>query len=144
MMLRFDPVRGFEDIARTIGKAAGEIEKNMTANFYAFNPRTDISEDAEKITVTIELPGVAKEDVNVRVNDENVLAISGSKKKPTADEGKSWLRNERMFGEFARNFTLPEEADTENISARFTNGVLEVEIAKKQPAKPKEVNINID
>ncbi len=56
---------------------------------------------------------------------------------------KNYIRNERVFGEFSRSFVLPENIDFEKIAAKFENGVLELAIPKKEPEKPKEINIDI-
>lgn len=145
-LLRFDPIRGFETMARKMSEIAGEVEKGISFEFGSFVPRVDISEDDKGLNFNVELPGVFKEDVKLSINDENVLVIKGFKKKKEneQDQEASKVRVERTFGDFMRSFMLPDNINTDSISARFENGVLEVKLEKKEPEKPKEKEINID
>lgn len=140
--VKFDPVREFENMSRFMEKVAKEVS-DVRVETGAFRPRVDIMEMEKNYLVLIELPGLAKEDVKISVNDERVMTISGSK-KAAEHQGMKLLRNERVFGEFKRSLHLPETTDIENISAKFDNGVLNLEIPKKEPEKPKEKEVNIN
>ncbi len=109
----------------------------------AYVPRVDISEDTNNIFVHAELPGMSNDDVKVTVS-EGVLTLRGEKKHETKTGDKNYFRIERRYGEFARQFTLPDNADDEHVVANFNNGVLEVTIPKKEPEKPKEREIPIN
>jgi HSP20 family protein len=109
----------------------------------AYVPRVDISEDTNNIYVHAELPGMAKDDVKVTVADD-ILTIRGEKKHEEKKEDKNYFRIERRFGEFARQFTLPENVKEDEVMANFNNGVLEITIPKGEPAKPKEREIPIN
>ncbi len=143
-MIKFDPVRHFENMTRKMQNIAGEVEKGFVFEKGGFNPRVDITEYDNKVVVSAEVPGLAKEDVKVSVNEERILTIKGEKKKPVINEGESQIRIERSFGEFTRSFVLPEDIDLENIKASFKNGLLELSLNKKEPEEPKEINITID
>ncbi|MBS1903307.1 MAG: Hsp20/alpha crystallin family protein [Bacteroidetes bacterium] len=123
----------FEDINRELGAVA------PTGSYV---PRVNISEDAQNIYVAAELPGMTKEDVKITVT-EGVLTIRGEKKSEAKQEGRNYHRIERRFGEFVRQFTLPDNVQEENVHASFKDGVLEVVVPKKEPAKPKERQIEI-
>ena len=85
-----------------------------------------------------------KEDVKVTINEDGLLVIKG-KSAPTENrENVSILRSERNFGEFSRAFTLPDDLDKSNISAKFNNGLLKLRINKITPPAPKEIEISID
>lgn len=144
-IVRFDPVRGFETIARRMGDLASEFEKGMSFEYGSFTPRVDIIEDEKSFYVQVELPGILKDDVKLSVNEDNVLLIKGTKKREAKDENKdlSFVRVERSYGEFTRSFTLPENVNRESVKAKFENGLLNVTIDKVEPVKPKEVEINI-
>lgn len=142
-VVRFDPVRSFEAVSKRMGDIAGEVEKGFSFEFGSFAPRVDIVEDDNKIYFQVELPGLGKEDVKLKINDEDVLVISGEKKKAEESDDKNCIRNERSFGEFSRSFQLPEDIDRESIDAKFENGILDISIAKKEPEKPEEVEIKI-
>lgn len=145
--LRIDPFRGFENLARRMNDFVGEFEKGVNVEYGGFSPRVDIVEDQQKLMVSVELPGVMKEDVKVTVNDENVLMIKGAKKRAEqANEGQeemTYIRAERTFGEFLRSFMLPDNIDRDSIAAKYENGILEISLNKKEPEKPKEVEVKI-
>ena len=103
-------------------------------------PAVDVSEDEKGYAITVELAGVKKDDVTVEVH-ENVLSIRGEKKSER--EGKQdkshWL--ERSYGSFSRSFTLPPSAVSEELKASFKDGVLSIEIPKKEEIKPRQIAI---
>jgi HSP20 family protein len=142
-LVRFDPFRGFEGISDKMSQFLDEFEKGFTVESGGFNPRTDISEDSKGIYVNAELPGVKKENVKIKVNEEKMLTISGEKIRKEKKEGEAGVRNECCYGEFSRSFLMPETADTDKIEANMQNGMLELKIPKKEPEKPKEKEIKI-
>ncbi|MBE2187880.1 MAG: Hsp20/alpha crystallin family protein [Candidatus Kapabacteria bacterium] len=120
---------------------ADSIEKGITVETGNFSPRLDVTENDANFIVHIELPGVAKSDVKVSVNDEYLMTIEGEKKR--SDES-NLLRSERVFGAFKRNLQLPETADVEKIKATYNQGVLELTIEKKIPETPKQYEVIIN
>lgn len=90
-------------------------------------PRVEVQENGKTYTVTVELPGVDQKDVKVLVEDD-VLTISGEKHVERTDEKTHY--SERSYGSFTRAFTLPSDADRNDISANFANGVLTLRIGK--------------
>jgi HSP20 family protein len=103
-------------------------------------PVLDITEDDHGLAVTVELPGLAKEDVKLTI-ENGVLAISGEKKSATESEGKTWHRMERRYGTFYRAITLPKGVTGEKAEASFENGVLKVALPKSESVKPKSIAI---
>lgn len=106
----------------------------------ALSPAVDLAEDERSYTVTVELPGVKKEDVSVELQDD-VLTIHGEKKSEREEKkGKShWM--ERSYGTFSRSFSLPPTAQAEELKATFKDGVLTVEIPKREQAKTRQIAI---
>ncbi len=141
--LRFDPFRDFEKIMGKVNEFAKDFEKGVTIEHGGFAPRADIFEDDKNLYFEIELAGVAKDTVTVKVNEDRMLIVSGEKKK-CEPEGRVSIRCERSFGEFSRSFVLPETADLDNIKAQFKDGILELTVSKKEPEGPKEFHINIE
>ena len=97
----------------------------------------------------MELPGLTEKDVNIEL-DRNVLTIASVKADKTEkaensekSEKSKWLLRERRKMEFARRFTLPEDADVQAISAVFKNGILSVNIARKAIPAPKKIEIAV-
>ena len=89
----------------------------------------------------MELAGAKKEDVTVEAHDQ-VLTIRGEKSNERSDENEQRRYVERSFGTFSRSFTFPANADAESVKASFSDGVLTVEIAKREEAKPKTIAVS--
>lgn len=141
--VRINPWKSFERATNKMNQIASEFEKGFAIETGGFNPRVDLIEDEQKYYIVIELPGVCKEDVKISVNEEKVLTIKGEK-KALNNQNNSYLRTERLYGTFARNFALPENLDYEKISAKYAEGLLEISLPKVEPPQPKEIEINID
>jgi len=103
-------------------------------------PKVEVKENGKAYVVSVELPGLDEKDVKVLVEDD-VLTISGEKKVERTDDKTHYT--ERSYGSFTRAFTLPVDADRNAISARFTKGVLTLEIPKtaSPPAQVKQVEV---
>lgn len=119
---------------RTYGGDVGETTRG------AWTPALDVYETQEKFVITVELPGVSSDDVDISVED-STLVVRGERKFYREQEEESFLRIERRFGEFTRSLTLPSTADAEGIQASFDQGVLTIEVPKKEEAKPKKITI---
>lgn len=150
-LIQYDPFRGFEGLTRRMNSFFDDFDKNFGIERSTFSPRVDISEDENSIKIHAELPGLKKEDVKVTINDDNVLVIKGEKnqenreeKKDDKEEKNVFLRVERSFGSFSRSFVLPENVDKDSIKGNFENGILNLTLTKKEPEKPKELEIAID
>ncbi len=140
---RINPTSGFEGLVKQMQQFANEIEKGVTVETGGFKPKADIYENEKGFAVVIELPGISKNEVSIKVNEERTMFITGEKKK-TDLESKTIIRNERVYGEFKRTFQLPEEADIEKITAEFNHGLLTLTIGKKEPVVPKEIEIAVN
>jgi HSP20 family protein len=141
-VLRIDPFRSFERSRQKMASIMSDLEKGINFEYGDIKPRVDIAEDNRSIFVYVELPGIQKEQVKISINEENMLTIKGIKNN-VHTENQTIHRNERQYGEFERSFILPDNLKTENISAKFENGLLEISIEKQDPPKPKEVEISI-
>lgn len=107
------------------------------------HPSADIFENKDEIIVKAELPGMAKEDVNVNIT-ENTITLSGEKKKEEKVEKKDYYRLERSYGSFSRSFSLPADVQTEKAKATFKDGILEIRVPKTEEAKKKQVKVKIE
>ena len=106
----------------------------------AWAPPVDISETPETLNFTVELPGFKSEDLIMRV-ESGVLTLEGERKFEAETKEKNYHRVERSYGKFVRGFTLPSNVDPEKIHANLTDGVLHVELPKKEEAKSKTIPI---
>jgi HSP20 family protein len=103
-----------------------------------FSPRMDVSETDLEVTVSVELPGMDPEDIQVTI-DRNTLAISGEKHAEKEEKGQHFYQVERSFGSFRRSISLPGGVDEKRIEATFKHGVLKVKLPKTEASK-KETN----
>ena len=105
-----------------------------------FTPSFEVKETSDKLVVRADLPGIDEKDVDVSVHN-GVLSISGARTAEERKEGESFYVYERQYGSFSRSFALPEKADPDKVDARLQNGVLTVEIGKKELAKPRKIEL---
>lgn len=98
------------------------------------SPAVNILENEKGFQVEIAAPGMTKEDFNVKIDDDNNLAISVNKKTETEerDEEKSYLRREFFYSHFQRCMILPDTIDRDKISAKAENGILTIDIPKRE------------
>jgi len=114
----------------------------MTVN--RCSPRVDIKEEKEAYTLEMELPGRSSDDVNIELNHNN-LTISSKKEneKDNKSEKKNqkFILRERAYSDFERSFKLPEDVDKESINANFKNGVLTINLLKKEAELPRKIEV---
>ncbi len=129
-LIPFDPFRELELLNRPLRHFLNEPEFPTLFNWsHTYVPRVDITEDEKNLYLTAEIPGAEKNDVKVHV-ENNVLTISGEKKKETVQKNGNYYREERTYGEFTRSLVLPAEVDESNIEANFKDGVLKIKMPK--------------
>jgi len=97
----------------------------------AFQPRVDIVENENAFELHIAVPGMNKEDFQIEMKDR-FLTVSGERKFSNEKKEANWHSIETQFGSFSRSFSLPENADNAKITAKYTNGILEVSIPKDE------------
>ncbi|KAG9154042.1 hypothetical protein Leryth_000559 [Lithospermum erythrorhizon] len=106
----------------------------------------DVKEYPNSYEFIIDMPGLNSADIKVQVEDDNVLVISGVRKREKEKEGVKFVRMERRVGKFMRKFVLPENANVDEISAVCKDGVLSVSVQKlppPEPKKPKTIEVKI-
>jgi HSP20 family protein len=107
-----------------------------------WTPSVDIFETDDVYIFVAELPGVRKEDVNVQV-ENGVLVLSGQRKLENEQKIRMYHRLESAYGRFTRSFELPEGVDGNSIKASFHNGVLTINVAKAESAKPRKIEVKV-
>lgn len=108
----------------------------------ALKMRIDVSEKDDAYQVKADIPGVKKEDINVRI-DGNVVQIDAeiNREKETKDNGGKVLRSERYWGNISRTFSLAQDVDDSKVQAKYADGVLSLELPKKASAASKKIAI---
>src|SRR5215472_6931127 len=124
----------FSDFGRTLD---GESEALSTGNFV---PAVDVYEDAQKVSLKLEVPGIRPEDLDIRV-EGRTLTVRGERKFESEEKEENFHRIERRYGSFVRSFTLPATVDTDSIDAQTADGILTISLAKKPEAKPKQITV---
>ncbi len=138
-----DPLSLMNQWRRDIERAFNSFEDGgsrgeVTAAAWA--PAVDIKEEDGAYVVHADIPGV--DPKNIELNMENgVLTLRGERKSEVKEEKDNYHRIERITGSFYRRFTLPDTADSHNISAKYTNGVLEVRIPKQEKVLPRRIEV---
>jgi HSP20 family protein len=134
---------GLHRLNRILDEAFGSSafpEQGNVITSTLFAP-TDVSEDADALQITMELPGVQSEDVRLSL-ENNILTIRGEKRQEIDENNERVHRFERVYGTFERTFALPNTVDPDKIDARFENGVLLIRIPKAERARPREIRVN--
>lgn len=111
---------------------------DTTLSNTSWSPAVDIHEDQNSYQLSIDLPGVKPEDIEVTTHN-NVLSIRGTRK--LVNEDKEQKRSERVYGEFLREFSMPENADLDRIEAKTNHGVLDLNVPKIPKAEPKRITV---
>jgi len=106
----------------------------------SWTPAVDMYEGDQAFTLTAELPGFSKDDVQVELKD-NRLTLKGERKRETDVQEKQYRRMERVYGAFERSLKLTAGVDAEKAEATFKDGVLKLTLPKTEAVKPKPINI---
>ncbi len=105
-------------------------------------PAVNICETPDHFQIELAAPGLVKEDFKINL-ERNLLSISVEKEQQNQQQGKNFSRREFSYTSFVRSFTLPESADENNIEAKYNDGILLLQIAKREEAKVTTRQISI-
>lgn len=100
-------------------------------------PSVNIKENEDKFSVEMAVPGFNKNDFNIELNNNDLTISSEKKEENEHKEGERYTRKEFSYQSFRRSFTLPNTVNGDKISAQYKDGVLHVDIPKREEAKPK-------
>jgi len=135
----FQEVAVLHNRVNSLFREVNEGESTLTTG--SFVPAVDVYEDAEKVVLKLEVPGIEEKDLNVRV-ENHTLTVKGERKFEKEEKEENFHRVERSYGSFYRAFTLPSTVDTEGVTATYKAGVLKLELKKKAEAQPKQIKVN--
>jgi HSP20 family protein len=138
---RFEPFESpLSPFGLTFGRLIDDMWGRRSQESGLIAPLVDVSEDEHGLTISAELPGLAKEDVKIQV-ENNVLSISGEKRLEKEQKDKNFHRLERRYGSFFRAISLPQGVAADKAEAEFKDGVLHVRLPKTDDVKPRTVKI---
>lgn len=107
-----------------------------------FEPEVDVAEEKDRFIVKADIPGIKKEELDIRVEGQ-VLTLKGERKQEKEAREKNYCTSERFYGSFTRSIVLPAEVKADEVKASCKDGVLEILLPKTQGAKSKEVHVKI-
>ncbi|WP_353571588.1 Hsp20/alpha crystallin family protein [Candidatus Albibeggiatoa sp. nov. BB20] len=128
-----DAEQVFNRVAQLKKAEAAETQTNWM-------PSVDIQEQADHYLVAADVPGIDPKEIDISV-DKNMLIIKGERPAAKTGEQAGFKRVERVFGQFQRRFTLPENANADNITATGENGVLFVRIPKQETVESRKITV---
>jgi HSP20 family protein len=123
---RRDPVAEIARVRQELDQAFDRVFSRARGAFpMGWTPAADVAREVDSLVVSIDLPGVDKDDLKVEVADDR-LTISGCRRKEREETRRGYYTRERSFGSFTRTFSLPRGADADQIGAEFADGVLRI------------------
>ncbi|MGM0587015.1 MAG: Hsp20/alpha crystallin family protein [Bacteroidota bacterium] len=105
-----------------------------------FMPGMDVSETDDQYQISLEIPGMNKEDINISM-EKGLLTISGEREMEKESEGKKYHRVERRYGKFSRSLQLPDNVDADSVKANYKDGILTISVAKSEEEVKKQIEI---
>jgi HSP20 family protein len=144
-LTQFRPFRGVSTLQDQINRLfEGTFDHSSEeGNLTTWAPAVDIFETEHNLVVKADLPDVKPEELDIRV-ENNILTIRGERKFDKKVNENNYLRVERSYGSFSRSFSLSNTVNTESIQAEYKNGVLTLNIPKREEAKPKQIKVHVE
>ena len=144
-LTRWEPYRELatlqDRLSRAFGSTFGRPDRDDEVIMAAWAPPVDITEEKDRIVITAELPGFKENQIEIQ-SENGMLTLRGERKFEKESDGKSYHRVERSYGQFVRSFSLPNNVDRERIKADFSDGLLKIELPKREDAKPRTIKIS--
>jgi len=142
LVRRANPFRELGLLSARLDDMFGDVNGDARETKANWAPTIDVIEKDDSIVLRAELPGMEEEDVEITVENRN-LTIQGEKKFEHEETEGNYRRLESRYGSFYRSFSLPTTVDQDRIDARFSKGVLEIELPKAEQAKPKKISVKV-
>lgn len=141
-MTRYEPWSLLTQLQRELERS---LETNRggadTAATAEWTPAVDIKEEIDRYVLWADLPGVNPDAIDITM-ENGILTLKGERSTEASSRREGLKRVERVIGTFYRRFSLPDTADAEGISARCSNGVLEISIPKKTAVQPRKIVVS--
>lgn len=138
--------RPFEEIQKEIDKLFSEAFRGLDVRRGEYGmliPEVDIYETDDAIFVEMEVPGIKKKDLEIKIED-GILTIKGEKSSEKDNKSRNYHLYERSYGMFQRAFRLPDSIDTTKVKAKYEDGVLKIELPKKEEVKKETVSVKVE
>jgi HSP20 family protein len=145
-VVRYEPFRGISALHDQVNRLFNEsLYRGQTEEsaITTWAPAVDIYETPNELVVKADLPDVSEKDIDIRV-ENNLLTVRGERKFDKSVTEDHYLRVERTYGSFSRSFSLPNTVNPEAIRAEYKNGVLTVNLPKREESKPRQVKVQVN
>lgn len=142
---RWDPFRELLTLQERLDKMYRDMERTRKEEDFVsseWRPPVDIFESGDTFVLKLEVPEVDKESIDIKINDDE-LTIKGERKLEAGIDPESYHRMERGYGTFSRSFSLTKTIDSSRIKAAIKDGILRIELPKKEEVKPKQIKIEV-
>jgi HSP20 family protein len=134
-------LRGLQDEMNRI--FSDFFDETSETKFSQLTPSLDVVDGKDDIQVHVELPGIAREDVDISLKDD-VLTVRGEKREKKEEKGENRYYVERSYGTFSRTVNLPARVRADQVKASYKDGVLEIKLPKAEEAKAREVHVDVE
>jgi HSP20 family protein len=145
-VVRYQPFQGLSTLHDQVNRLfneslfRGQVEDSAITTWA---PSVDIYETPNELVVKADLPDVEEKDIDICV-ENNLLTLRGERKFEKNVSEDNYLRVERTYGAFSRSFSLPNTVNAEAIHAEYKNGVLTVNLPKREETKPRQVKVSVN
>lgn len=145
---RFDPFRELAAMQERMNRIFGDLYARRADDDMVLRgdwiPPVDIYENENhEIVIQAELPGLKREDIDLRV-ENNTLSLRGERKRLPEIKDEQYHRVERVYGTFSRAFSLPATVDTARVRAEYKDGLLTVVLPVREEAKPRQIQVQVN
>ncbi len=151
-LVRWAPEREIDRLRREIGRMFEDFFSpgrfptlfgRLREEEFPAYPAIDVYDDKDNIVVKAEVPGLKREDIEIQIKGRDLL-IKGEKKKEEEVKDENYYYAERVYGAFSRTVRLPVDVKSDEVKAKFRNGILEIVLPKVEEAKPKEIKVEVE
>ncbi|MGD9581602.1 MAG: Hsp20/alpha crystallin family protein [Vampirovibrionia bacterium] len=152
LALRNNPISNMYDFRNHLESVFNEMfagdtaltneTENKLTKITSFRPSVDAYEEENKYVIKAALPGIEKDDISINL-EEKRITISGERKHCEEVKEENMYRSEIIYGNFERSFSLAEEINIEEVKAEFNNGLLKIELPKKEEVKAKTKTLKL-
>ncbi|WP_127475405.1 Hsp20/alpha crystallin family protein [Sulfurivermis fontis] len=139
-LVRYDPWSLLDQLRREMDRAYEGREESGISTASDWVPAVDIKEEPDCFLIRADVPGVDPKAIEVHA-ENGMLTIKGERESEKKEEKEGYKRVERVYGSFFRRFSLPDTADTDKITAKSNNGVLEVRVPKHERVQPRKITV---
>jgi HSP20 family protein len=140
-----EPFRGISNLQNQFNRLFNDSSRDQAEEsaLTTWAPAVDIYVTRNELAVKADLRDANEKEIDVRV-ENNLLTIRGERKFEKSVSEENYLRVERTYGAFSRSFSLPNTVNAEAIGAEYKNGVLTVNLPKREESKPRQVKVTVN